>query len=375
MRDIAEYIARALREGRDAVLVTVAGVEGSAPRHVGSQMVVTAEGLACGTIGGGAVESHGIAVARALVGEDECRVEDLGLNQHGKNSLGMACGGDATLLYMPVRAGDATWQSVACELVRCFDRRIPAYLTLKCPESASLCKGDVALLDEAGNCIAGDLCQSREAADIRASVAGATRQCGGNIPKVHSENGAVNDVADNASINDFARLKYGGRVGDWFVMPVPIPIRAIVFGGGHVGQATISALSRVGFACTLFDDRPEFANSSKAPDATEIILGDYENIAASLELGPCDYALIMTSGHVSDIAVLGQALRQPLAYVGMIGSRRKIATARKILLEQGISEAALDSVHMPIGLDIQAETPEEIAVSIAAECILHRAKN
>lgn len=80
----------------------------------------------------------------------------------------------------------------------------------------------------------------------------------------------------------------------------------------------------------------------------------------------------MTHSHRHDFAVLEQVLRQPLAYVGFMGSRRKIATARERMLEAGIPESALDAVHMPIGLDIKAETPEEIAVSIAAECILHR---
>ena len=147
----------------------------------------------------------------------------------------------------------------------------------------------------------------------------------------------------------------------------------MVFGGGHVGSATVSALSRVGFSCTLFDCRPEFANAGKSHGAQQVVVGDYSDIAASLTLDERDYVLIMTHSHRHDFAVLEQVLRQPLAYVGFMGSRRKIATARERMLEAGIPESALDDVHMPIGLDIKAETPEEIAVSIVAECILHRA--
>lgn len=157
------------------------------------------------------------------------------------------------------------------------------------------------------------------------------------------------------------------------MLPVPLPVRAVVFGGGHVGSATVSALSRVGFSCTLFDCRPEFANADKSHGAQQAVVGDYNAIAASLTLDERDYVLIMTHSHQHDFAVLEQVLRQPLAYVGFMGSRRKIATARECMLEAGISESALEAVHMPIGLDIKAETPEEIAVSIAAECILHRA--
>ncbi len=347
MREIAECILRAVDEGRETVLVSVVAVKGSAPRHVGSQMLVSADGLECGTIGGGAVEAHGIVEARAMAGRgcDAPRVEDLALKQHGSNNLGMACGGDATLLYTPLGAYDERWRQVAGEVLRCIDQRTPAYLALRCPagEDAhgghSAVAGSVALYAANGECLAG-------AADV-------LRDMPDEMP--HAAN--------------FACL-----AGDWFVIPVPVPVRAVVFGGGHVGRATVEALSRVGFSCTLFDNRSEFADPKCNPAAAEVVLGDYDNIAGSIALDARDYVLIMTSGHVSDIAVLGQALRKSLAYVGMIGSRKKIATARKMLLEQGISEAALDTVHMPIGLDIQAETPEEIAVSIAAECIQHRAR-
>lgn len=329
MRDIAEHILQALSEGRNTVLVTVVGSTGSSPRHAGSQMLVSADGLVCGTIGGGAVEGHGIAKARTLLGCSAGCVEDLALRQQGANSLGMACGGDATLLYSPVNCDDAAWHQVASKLVRCFNERVPATLALKCREGEASPESSVALL----------------AGDVTAYPTPVTSPCRAHV------------------------------AGDWFVMPVPIPVRAVVFGGGHVGRATIAALSRVGFACTLFECRPEFARLENAPDAQEIILGDYDNVAASLTLDERDFVLIMTHSHRTDIAVLGQALAQPLAYLGMIGSRKKIALACKCMREAGVSEAALDAVHMPIGLDIKAETPEEIAVSITAECIQQRANH
>ncbi len=353
MREIAQHIANALDAGRDTVLVTIVGNKGSAPRHVGSQMLVSAEGLTCGTIGGGAIEAHGIALAREMAGQGAWRFEDLELEAN----LGMACGGAACLLYAPICAGDEQWRSVANEALNCFNRRIPAFLALKLPREGGSFEGAVALSDARRKCVAGD-------GEALSELLGC------------AEHPTPDEPFSNAQATraeKYAHRKCPCPVGDFFVMPLPIPERAIVFGGGHVGRATISALSRVGFSCTLFDDRPEFADPKANPAAREVILGDYVNIAETLSLDARDYVLIMTSGHASDIAVLGQALQRPLAYVGMIGSRKKIATAWKILLEQGIPESALDAVHMPIGLDIQAETPEEIAVSIAAECILHRA--
>ena len=341
MRTIAESLQHVAAAGCDAVLVTIVGNAGSAPRHVGSQMLVSAAGLICGTVGGGAIEGHALATARAMVGEPACRVENLAL----KKNLGMACGGAAVLLYTPVRARDGQWRQLAGELLRCIDERIPSCMLLTCADGTFAPGCGAALVDAQGEFIAG----ASELATAAANFA-------------------------SASSGDFMReLGQGAVVGDVFAMPVAVAPRAVVFGGGHVGVATIEALSRVGFSCTLFECRPEFALAQRVPAAREIIVGDYENIATSITLDERDYVLIMTHTHRFDGAVLEQAVRGPLAYAGCIGSRRKIAGVRECLRQAGIPKDVIDGVHMPIGVDIKAETPEEIAISIAAECIHHRA--
>ncbi len=341
MRTIAESLQHVAAAGCDAVLVTIVGNAGSAPRHVGSQMLVSAAGLICGTVGGGAIEGHALATARAMVGERACRVENLAL----KKNLGMACGGAAVLLYTPVRVRDGQWRQLAGELLRCIDERIPSCMLLTCADGSCAPGCGAALVDAQGEFLAG----AREVAAATANLA-------------------------SASSGDFMReLGQGAVIGDLFALPVAVPPRAVVFGGGHVGVATIEALSRVGFSCTLFECRPEFAMAQRVPAARQIIVGDYENIAASITLDERDYVLIMTHTHRFDGAVLEQAVHGPLAYAGCIGSRRKIAGVRDRLRQAGIAEDVIDGVHMPIGVDIKAETPEEIAISIAAECIHHRA--
>ena len=143
MRDIAEHIVEALGAGHDVVLVTVVGSRGSTPRNAGSQMLVSKAGLVCGTIGGGAIEGHAIAEARTMVGKDVCRVEDLALRPQAENSIGMVCGGDAVLLYVPICAEDDAWTQVASQLLKCFERRTPAYLALECREGCLPFKGTV----------------------------------------------------------------------------------------------------------------------------------------------------------------------------------------------------------------------------------------
>lgn len=128
MRKIVEHIAGACRAGEPLVLVAVAESKDSTPRKAGTLMLVSADGLACGTIGGGALEAHGIACARRLLGGKAHRFESMGLEER----LGMVCGGSASLLYVPICGGSAAWAKVASELLRCFEQRTPAYLALNC---------------------------------------------------------------------------------------------------------------------------------------------------------------------------------------------------------------------------------------------------
>ena len=126
-------------------------------------------------------------------------------------------------------------------------------------------------------------------------------------------------------------------------------------------------------AFTKKGDRPDFAKPDHYPSAEQVILGDYLDIGAHLTLTENDYVCIMTPGHQADREVLLQALRSPATYIGCIGSRHKIAATNAYLMANGIPEADLSRVHAPIGLEIYGQTPAEIAVSVAAEMIRHRA--
>ena len=147
-----------------------------------------------------------------------------------------------------------------------------------------------------------------------------------------------------------------------------------LFGGGHVGQALVPVLAGIDFRVTVLDNRKELANKKTFPLADEVIFADFSNIYERITLAPDDYVIIMTPGHQADYQVLEQVLRRKTRYVGCIGSRHKIARTQQLLREAGISEEAIVGVHSPIGLAIGAETPAEIAISIAAEMIRCRAE-
>jgi len=159
------------------------------------------------------------------------------------------------------------------------------------------------------------------------------------------------------------------------VEPVYPPNPVIIFGGGHVGFAVYSILKTIDFKITIVDDRKAFANKKRFPEAKTVICSPYEKAFAKLKPTPQTYIIICTRAHSHDEKCLGFALSTPARYVGMLGSKKKNAALKKKVKEKGISARRIRDLRAPIGLEIGAVTPEEIAVSIAAELIRFRYQN
>lgn len=151
--------------------------------------------------------------------------------------------------------------------------------------------------------------------------------------------------------------------------------RVYLFGGGHISRELAPLLSRLDFHVTVFDDRPDYSEKKDFPGTDAVILGNYSAIGEKLSIEDGDYVVVLTSGHQADFAVLEQVLRTGAAYIGCIGSRKKAVELNLRLSAAGIPESGIARIHSPVGLPVKAETPAEIAVSIAAEMILHRAEN
>lgn len=149
---------------------------------------------------------------------------------------------------------------------------------------------------------------------------------------------------------------------------------AFIFGAGHVGQALEPILRYVNFTTRVIDDRPDFANRERFPDADEVVVIDsFLDAYQGMETDESSYIIIVTRGHSGDYDVLKQTLKRTTAYIGMIGSKGKVAEVYRMLREDGFGQEELDRVYSPVGVDIFAETPEEIAISIAGEMIKVRA--
>jgi xanthine dehydrogenase accessory factor len=157
-----------------------------------------------------------------------------------------------------------------------------------------------------------------------------------------------------------------------FVEPVLPSPRLYIFGAGHVGSALYKVASLAGFEIVVSDDREQFANRERFPDAHAIHAGDMDEIMAGLSPGESNFIVIVTRGHRHDLRVLRWAIETPAHYIGMIGSVRKVLAIYQQLEAEGVAPEKLRRVYAPIGLDIQAATPEEIGVSIAAELIAIR---
>ena len=171
-------------------------------------------------------------------------------------------------------------------------------------------------------------------------------------------------------------LKEGGELGtiyggdtEIFIEPILSPPTLYLFGGGHIAITLAKMGKMIGFGIAVIDDRPEFAHPERFPEAELTLAEDFAKSFQKLKINKLSYIVIVTHGHAGDEAVLEGALATEAKYIGMIGSRAKNQIVFSNLLAQGISQKQLDRVHAPIGLNIHAQTTEEIAISILAEII------
>ncbi len=328
MKKLFELLDETLCDRRDAVLVTVVAGSGSTPRGAGARMLVTDKGRIYGTIGGGAVEYRAEQVAAEVLAKRSSRTEQFLLHKNEVQDLGMVCGGDVTVYFHYLAAGDAAILAVVRTALELFRAGETSWLI------TGLGPGSVL------------------------SVFGAKKGAvGAEIPAA---------VLEQASPSP-KQVEANGKT--WYVEPLLRGGVVYIFGGGHVAQALVPALTAVDFRCQVVEDREEFCHPELFPGVEQTHLLQPADFERALSIGPEDYVCIMTRGHKDDMVCEAFALRTPARYIGVIGSRKKTAAVNAQLREQGFTEVDLGRVTTPIGLPIGAQTPAEIAVSIAAQLI------
>jgi len=163
----------------------------------------------------------------------------------------------------------------------------------------------------------------------------------------------------------------GGQLNVFVEAIIPQP-RAFIFGAGHISKSLSKVATLAGFATVIVDDREQFANRDRFPEADEVHAGEYEDVFPKLEVNHSSYIVIVTRGHRDDMRVLKWALTTSARYISMIGSKRKVLNVMKELEKEGMRREDFQRLHAPMGLEIGAISPEEIAVSVAAEMIAVR---
>jgi xanthine dehydrogenase accessory factor len=167
-------------------------------------------------------------------------------------------------------------------------------------------------------------------------------------------------------------LLCGGTM-EVYVEPILPQPMLFIFGAGHIGQSVAEVAGRLGFKIIAADDRVKYANGERFPGA-EVVVDDWDNLFTRLVINDSSFVVIATRGHQYDLHCLRLALRTPARYIGLLGSRRKTRLLLETLAKEGVAEAEFERVYSPVGIEIGSETPEEIAVSIAAELIAVRKK-
>ncbi len=173
---------------------------------------------------------------------------------------------------------------------------------------------------------------------------------------------------DLSGSGEEAAMICGGQV-DVFIEPIVPPETLYLFGAGHISYGTAIIGKMLGFRVVVIDPRPEYTSAERLPGADRLLVEDYDDAFPKLDIDENSYIVIYTPGHVLDEQCLQSAVGTRARYIGMIGSKKKVKEIKDRLLKKGVAREKLDRVHAPIGLEIGAETPEEIAVSILAEII------
>jgi len=345
MPDIFGTLHGLLKRGEDAVFARVISDQGSAPRGTGAGMLIRRSGEIYGTVGGGLVEASAMSQARELFKSKHSTT--FAFDMSGELMEGkMVCGGKVELLLEYIAAGNEALGIFETIARHRRDNRKCFLVTPVPGQGYQVETGQRWLLSgndsPAGNEgeDSGTLAMLKDS--VRALAASSLVECEGKR--------YWTDVIVN-----------GGTV--------------YIFGAGHISREVADLALRVGFNVVVLDDRDEYANAQRFASPIEVIvLKSFDNCFEGLPVDAGSYIVIVTRGHLCDKVVLEQALKSGAGYIGMIGSARKRETIYRALIECGVSAQQLEQVHCPIGLKIDTETPEEIAVSIVGELIDKRAQ-
>ncbi len=346
MDDVISEVARLREANERGALASLIWSSGSIPMSERAKMLVRSGGKVAGTIGGGCLEAEIIAVASEVLADGEARITRYTMTEQQAGESGLNCGGSVRILTEAIDP----------------QRDAPLYATV------------ISTRRERRSCALATKIGGPDTSKLLIREDGST--CGDLENEVAQQ--MVRDGLSEALSNDggvLFELPASGRTGEApvdqevFVEPfLPVP-ELFVFGGGHVGGEIAKLAANVGFSVTIIDDRPTFANPQQHPTAERCLVASVEEVFSRFVFDRYSYVVAATRGHKEDEVVVEAAVRTRARYIGMLGSERKKMVLWKRLVERGATAARLAQVFAPIGLNIGADNPQEIAVSVVAELI------
>lgn len=336
---VYSFLRDLIEAEKTAALAVILEATGSAPQVAGASALFSGRGLLCGTVGGGVLEATAEKKARRALTNKKALVFDFKLDEGPSEEEGALCGGGVKVLIDPRPDRD---RAVWLRMGRSQEARRPGLLATH-------------LLQK----------KNGQTAIRRHWLAGPT-SAHLKLPPPFSF--FQEDI--RTALRD-GRIRFLERPPEsLFIEPWTPPPRLIIAGAGHIGQAVSRLGGILDFEVTVVDDRLEYANRKRFPEAARIIVEDIGRAVEGQPLGRDAYLVIVTRGHARDADALRAAVRREAAYIGMIGSRRKVRLMRRLFLERGwATPRQWSRVHTPIGLPIGSQTVAEIAVSIAAELV------
>ncbi|MEU6868282.1 XdhC/CoxI family protein [Streptomyces sp. NPDC046876] len=352
MLDIAEELNRWVEQGRDFAVATVVAVGGSAPRQPGAALAVDSEGTAIGSVSGGCVEGAVYELCRQALEDGETVQERFGYSDDDAFAVGLTCGGIIDILVTPVHADSPAREVFEAALAAA--ARGEAAAVARIAEGPAELKGRAVLVRGEGGFEGG----FGGHPELDRSIAEEAR--------------AMLDAGKTGVLEIGADGRLCGEPLKVLVESSVPPPRMIVFGAIDFASALVRIGKFLGYHVTLCDARPVFATKNRFPEADEIVVDWPHRYLETTEVDGRTVLCVLTHDAKFDVPLLELALRLPVAYVGAMGSRRTHEDRNRRLREVGVSELELARLRSPIGLDLGARSPEETALSIAAEIVANR---
>jgi len=329
----------------DMVVATVVKTSGSTPQKPGAKLLVRADGSGVGTLGGGCVEGDiWFAASQLLKSGGSAEMRDYELNEDLAAQDGLVCGGTMYFLLDPVRK-ETPESDFNDEVIAAYEGGAPVSVAslMNVPDRSELVVGSKLLVRENGS-TAGSLGDEKLDAN------------------------AINEARRLMAMgkNDYITTESGA---EFFIEAYTTPPTLVLAGGGHVSKAISNIASTLGFRIFVIDDREEFSSAERFPEAEQTVVSDYGSAFEKLPIGTNSFIVIATRGHRYDASATASAMRTPASYVGLLGSKRKTILIYEELFAQGFTMDEVQAVRSPIGLDISARTPQEIALSIMSEIV------